>query len=867
MIGGVTGFGQTGDYYVAHYNASGKADPSSNFDMVQHSNGVITFANRSGLLEFDGDNWELYSSVGTPISLAKDEEGIYAAGNFGVGYYFFSHPEEFNLLHEENIVKGVFQIQLIDGFLYAISRENLFIFSARDKKLIQRLSLRLNSFQKILHVNNQPLFITDKGSYWLKNDKFSYAEELPEENFTFAVNVGGYNLLGTSDGNLYKNAKGQWHLISLKKGQFEEQLTSTSFVNAVAITEEKLAISTVKEGVILIDPEAENVIRIIDQHNGLPDNEMYFISSDQQGGIWVGHSFGLSRIDTQMPLEVYNNFPGLKGNLQAVAQHNNQLYVGSSTGLYRLEGVKSYEEVIYYVEQKQEKEEKDMPSSEEQKSKGLFAFLKRKKNKEKEPEPIAEPENTDRIQKKIRKELVGIKHVYKELIDAKVIQLLPTTNELLVVTLNGLYTIKDKQVLQVSGKPVKFAWVDKNERLIIANTYNGELLSFTKEANAWEENFHFDGFQDYVLDIYQDYKGRVWFASNNEIYWVEFRNGEIFPGDQLSFDNSYLDPTFISENVKGEIVVKNNSGSWIFDEITHALVLKNSNPDIKKFIKTNLELWEYSGDQWTNSKGYKNQWLNIFDDIKHINLLDDSSILIVTSSNQLIKIRNEKKANKYYPFPIAIKSIKDNGEKIKDDQKLRFDQKQSKLSFEFVQPDFTNLVDIKYQYRIKGISNNWSEWSEENKSVYLPYLSEGSYELEIRSKNDFGQEQLLSSINFDIVPPYWQRPWFYAFEFSVLAVLLFITIHLNHNAPKYQLINKLLAFLTLIIIIEFIQASAEYNFSTDFSPVAAFFIQVIIAFIVFPVEEFLRKVIMKDKRISFKNYFPKRKDPKEILQK
>ncbi|MGK7391952.1 MAG: hypothetical protein ACNS60_16495 [Candidatus Cyclobacteriaceae bacterium M2_1C_046] len=855
-----SGICQTGDYYITHHTPNGNADPSSNFSMVQHPNGILSFANRSGILQFDGKNWEIFGSKGTPLDLIAAKDGVYAAGIFGVGFYSYNDPEHFFTLHDDRALSGVNQIELFNDTLIGLSSDNLFIFSASEKKLLKSLTIELSFFQKILVLDKKPLIVTSKGNYWLENGKLAFADDVPDKNLAFSLVVEEDTILGTTDGQLFKKEVSNWIPIDLNMDFFKGDFLNLSFSEGISVGNGIIAISSVNEGVLIIDYKSKKLKSAVNQHNGLSDNEIFFISSDREGGIWVGHAFGLSRIDINLPYGVYENFPGLEGNLQVVVSHKDNIFVGTSTGLYKLDQIKDYEDVTYFVKKKKNKEK---AAKDTQNTKGLFDFLKRKQQKEESPLDSLQPDYT--LEKRIEKRLASVDYVFKKIeqIDSKVIQLLSVKDELLVVTLNGLFLLRGEEINLITAKPVKFAWIDKDAKLVIANTYSGELLTFEKnKLNEWQQASHFAGYQDFLLDIYQDSKSRIWFVSAEEVYWLTFSEGEIIPGAELSFTNSYLHPTYVFENSEGEIIVKNKEGVFVYDEFNKRLIYRRE-PLTQKFIKTNNELWEFKGDRWRNSKGFENKWLNVLDDVSYIDLDEDQSIYLISGANQLLKIspnQNDPQAKPQYP--IVVKSIKDNGEEVTLEKTLRFIQRQSDLTFEIIQPEYSGIIDVKYQYRIKGLSDGWSPWAGDNNIIFLPFVPEGSYKLEIRSKNDFGFVQKLSAIPFEVVPPYWQRPWFYAFEFTILAILLFVTIHLNHNAPRYQLFNKLLAFLTLILIIEFIQVSAESKFPSDFSPVVAFFIQVVIAFIVLPVEGFLRKVIMRDKKISFKSLFIRGKKSK-----
>jgi hypothetical protein len=81
---------------------------------------------------------------------------------------------------------------------------------------------------------------------------------------------------------------------------------------------------------------------------------------------------------------------------------------------------------------------------------------------------------------------------------------------------------------------------------------------------------------------------------------------------------------------------------------------------------------------------------------------------------------------------------------------------------------------------------------------------------------------------------------------------------------KYRLVSRLLALLTLITIIELIQALAESKFETETSPVIGFIIQVLMAIMILPVEEILRKYIFKEKHVKVFDIFTLREKGKNV---
>ena len=83
---------------------------------------------------------------------------------------------------------------------------------------------------------------------------------------------------------------------------------------------------------------------------------------------------------------------------------------------------------------------------------------------------------------------------------------------------------------------------------------------------------------------------------------------------------------------------------------------------------------------------------------------------------------------------------------------------QNNLTFLFSAIDWTAPGKIRYSFRMKGLSENWSLPSEENKAVFrsLPY---GKYAFEIKA---IGESQIWSPIfvyPFRIYPPWWYSWW------------------------------------------------------------------------------------------------------------
>jgi hypothetical protein len=149
------------------------------------------------------------------------------------------------------------------------------------------------------------------------------------------------------------------------------------------------------------------------------------------------------------------------------------------------------------------------------------------------------------------------------------------------------------------------------------------------------------------------------------------------------------------------------------------------------------------------------------------------------------------------------------------------------------------------------MNKGWSDWSSNNNEITFPYLPNGDYTLQVQARNIFGKVSELEPVSFEVLPPYWRRSWFYALEFSVFASLVMLSFRLSQ---RYRIVSRLLSLLTIILLIEFIQTVIGDAVLTGSSPVVDFFIQVVVALLILPVEEFLRNLMMKSLNSSGKFY-------------
>jgi hypothetical protein len=189
-----------------------------------------------------------------------------------------------------------------------------------------------------------------------------------------------------------------------------------------------------------------------------------------------------------------------------------------------------------------------------------------------------------------------------------------------------------------------------------------------------------------------------------------------------------------------------------------------------------------------------------------------------------------------------LKTVKNGDKKTGAGKKLKIDQENSRLTFEVVQPDYLASDAVEYRYHITGLEQDWTEWSQANNVIEIPYLPAGDYKLEVESRDIFGNVSSMPILTLDVRPPYWKTPWFYALEVLVFSLLVILSFRLS---TRYRIISRLLMLLTIIMLIQFVETIIGETLVTKTSPVIDFLIQVVIAMMILPIEGYIRELMLR----------------------
>jgi hypothetical protein len=897
-------FGQTGNYFLSHYVANEERTDNMCFSMAQDNHGILYFATKGGVLQFDGRNWDLINGYGAVYTLSSNSNGdIFWGGANGFGKINYDENGFVrNQLLTDTLPKDIFQSLVLGSNVVFLSDQTIFVYATSSSTTAEIKSSNLTgSFTGMFELYGHVYVNSDRGgTFRIDGNVLAKAKIDSFENseITFSSQYEKSYLVGTRDNRIYLCSSNlKLHSINLEDQAY---VSAGVVIGASWINPQLIVLGTLRGGVIFVNPQTGKTKEIVNYNTGLPDNEVFAMITDHNQNLWIAHDYGFTRVAPYLPLRSFSHYEGLHGNLLCAISFKQQVYVGTSLGLFKLEKEDVYDEIIYFetvrVEEKKKKEKskpkqevivkaeviKVPPKGEEEaesKKKGFLSFLRRKKKTETniEEKPI---EKTEEVKKeeseektsffkrkpvykreqRIQKVLRSSQFIYRKVqgIDAKVTQLLEIQGRLVAAGLGGAFEVTELQSKPLVEEPVRFIFSNKN--LLLTATYNDEVRSWSIDEKGWKPTNLFENLDDEITFIFEGAENEIWFCALDKIYRVEVTATEVKKVQALQISNADLNES-VGIHYQGKTIITNAEGFFSYNPTKNELIKVDTLPKPRVYFADSESLWYRDAHGWNSfgSFGKENslQLLNLFQDLRFITTDQyKGNLWLITGNNELFKFFSEKIKPYEAGYPLLLKSVKNGNQTVSPLGKIRILEK-SAFSVEVVQPDYISAQSMEYRFFLKGLHKSWSDWDNNNNVVDFSYLPPGKYTLEIQAKDIFGKINEIEPLNLLVQPPYWQRPWFYALEFGLFASLVVISFRLS---SRYIIISRILSLITIILLIQFIQTVASVTFATQASPVIDFFIQVGVALLILPVEGYLRKLML---RSIDQNYKLKRNDSKE----
>ncbi len=897
VLAPATIWAQTGNYFLTNYTPDNAQFDNDCFAIAQDNRGMLYYANRDGVLQFDGRGWELIKSTGPVYSLFVKSDGqIMWGGANGFGSIQRSREgiPRLSTISKEG-VNGIFKIEETEKGTYFLSEESIYNFINNEIIPIKASGLS-GSFTNLFEIFGKlHVSTSNSGIYQVENDQLEKVrfEFEGSDQVLFSVRNDNQYIVATDDSRIYKVT--QDLRITEVELQDKAYAEASVIINGSWVHTNLIALTTLRGGVIFVNPSTGKTEEIINYTSGLPDNEVFSIFTDRNQNVWTSHDYGFTKISPQLPFRSFSHYPGLEGNLLCAISFNDQVYIGTSLGLYRLDKEDAYDEMVYFVDVEVRKQrpitqsnqsgqegkidvatQGEVTTEANTKKKGFLSFLKRDKNKGKEELPKepgtleastdeevktnpsssgTQTEVTYRKEKRVERVVRSSQYLYKKVkgITAKITSLQQTSGRLVAAGLGGVFEIHDLEAKSILEEPVRFVFPFSNHNLL-AFTYADEARTFHLNGKTWEPSAMMGDLNDQINFVFKGAGDELWLCGLDQIYRLDITKGEIRNIQTNKLPNPNFDKT-VGVFWRNEIVVVNRAGFFKFDRAKGAFNKidsignpKNYYANLGQLFYHDGHIWNFFGEKDTNNNL---KFFNLINDLRFLSFDQSGKDLwVITGTNELFKLFVDQGPLENEDFPIHIKSITYDGDSIVIAGKIRIEEDHGVLSFKLSKPQFLG-GQTEFRYQVAGLNEEWSDWSVQHHQIDFPYLPAGKYSLKVESRDFLGKIAVLKPIEFTILPPYWKQPWFYAMEFSILCIFVYFSLKLS---VRYRVVSRLLTLLAIILLIELIQTIAGNSFGTADRMFTNLALKIVIAIIILPVEGYLRDMMFRNIESSHKMY-------------
>lgn len=779
--------------YLFNYKAFATKDNNINFQnltvddalsqslaeyIYQDSNGYIWIGTNDGLNRYNGNEFKVYKNIKNDensisnnmiSSIVEDNDKNLWIGTDGglnkmdlstgnITRYLVSDEDK---LHSNTVVDEL----LIDskGRLWVCTINGLNLYDSKNDKFIKVAEeyLENKGLQDIAEDHEGNIWIATRDGLF----KYNYETDIVEsfyhdedsentisENNVFSIyysekklwigtKIGGLNIMDLEDYSIKKYTHDTNNSKSIPSNLIRDILRDN---------EGEIWLAT-DQGLATFDEDDETFYTYTSNTSkySICDNNVINLYQDRLGVMWVGTFGGISKFYINKDFKVYRNEP----------EDDNSLSSSSVCGIYEdddgMVWVGTFNSGINRI---------NLSNGE------ITRFYSDTNNKN--------SLSSNRI-----KDITGI------------------GNEIWIATDNGLnkydkstesFTVykNSEDENSIVNSEIRVLHIDKDGLLWIGT--RGGISSFDRKGKftSYNKLLEENGIYEKTISaIYEDAKGIMWFGLGNDGGLVKYnrKTGEIKnylynENDEKSLSNNTV--RSISEDSRGNLWVGTQDGLNKLNEETEQFtvytyedglsnnfiygVLIDNNDNIWTSTNYGVSMYDQADDKFIRYYEADGLGSNEFNGFSYHK--NKKGEIYFGGVNGLTKFNPLNIQLSMETSNIIIDSIKTSGGievKVHDNIVLEYDSRELYLKF-FI-PEYKNINQMQYAYKLEGMDNDWTFAGSENYARYAS-IPPGKYKMLIRGRNYNGVWSDISSINIRVKNSIFKTPMAYCTYIFILIV-------------------------------------------------------------------------------------------------
>lgn len=743
---------------VTVYNSDTYGASERNWATVQDSLNIIYVANDDGVLVYNGNEWDLIPVPGRQArSMASDSDGVIYVGtanNFGrIGHdergqkIYVSLSDE---LPEDQQPIWVFETRTIGKRAYFQTQHAIYTYHpAEGITIINHDEVLISSFE----IRNTFYFHDSDNLFRLINNESHFVrpiiiDDTDDSIYSILPYQGDEYLILSEQGKFYKTKgglRGEIIPFQTEISQIEDSL-ELYLGNAYSDEFYELLggriylIPNDTKGLYIIN-QSGNILYYFDANNHLTDSSIEHIYIDNERNIWLSTHRNIYKLNTALPVRYFDNSFGFNPNVNDLLYFQDKIYAATNNGIY------------------------------------------------------VKPQHQD----------------FFELIDGTQSQIwkLVTNGEYIIAAggNRGTFLIKDDKVvdnLSWSKSTMMIAPSTTHENVFHIGKFNGYKIVL-HDGNSLIEIPNTPEINSVIRSIYEDDNGKVWLGTPlqglfsypmttlDSLEHISIKHYGIEDGFDVAEHN------FVFEAAHGPLF---SSRNYMF----------NFDEDRQKFRRVSGDRWTMNQNPYPILKSMGNDMWILSDkrklifsgeglqedhsslrainaDIRDVISVSGNYYLATSNGIYVIPHRFRPDDNKMGVIITRITStampetIYSNALRKKLPIQLPYNNPEFAISFS--KPSFVLEDQIKYRYKLEGLSTSWSPWRESSEAIFTG-LSSGNYSFTVQARDAFGNVSSASTIPIIVQTPA------YLTNFAIfIYIVLFIGLVIGFiKANNYRLLKR-----------------------------------------------------------------------------
>ena len=733
------------------YNAS-----NQNWSVGQDKEGVMYFGNNQGLLEFDGSLWQIHHITGNKIVrsllISKDnriftgsfeEFGFFEKNNSGQLIYhsLSAKLKKYKMLNDE-----IWNILDFNGTIIFQSFTSYFTYKNGEVK-----GVRCPFTFLFFNIYHQKIY-THTDQFGLSSFDSGSNTFIPVNNNLLKSPVISVLTFDRSHALLVTRSDGLFLFDGTNISRFvteaDDELKKAEINRAVISPTGIIVLGSILNGVTAINLQGRK-LWTLNTSNVLQNNTVLGMYCDRDNNLWLALDKGISLLQLNSSIRYIHSFSPSVGAIYSLTYNDPNLFIGTNQGLYRAE---------LSQDKKSIRNVQLVPNI-----KGQVWSV----NRFDDQLICGNNEETYDVSKSGTSILSNVKGgicIREGIIHGKEVLVQGTYTQLCIYEkVNGKW--KFSHNVENFVNPIRYIEIDYTGTIWASHLHQGlYAIQLTSDLQKIEHVSAFNSLDQkhrYPINVFS-INNRVVFTDNTGFYTYDDIQKKIIPYDELNKSLGYFSHAYRVCHFKSDLY-------WFILNGEAALV------QVKTGAIKLLDVVQYAL--------FMNQTVDEYQNIVPVS--DEECIF--TLENGLALYHTDNLLIKKTHTPLQLKSVQTtNAESTESvflpifaDSGPSTPFKRNNIIFTVFYPQYNNLNNICFRYKLDGLDKVWSKCTPSSQKVYS-YLPHADYTLNVEVLTKSGLKLSGVSYSFEVDPP---------FYLSLVAKILYLMLLILFGYGVYVYIH------------------------------------------------------------------------------